>query len=114
MDLSIKQTNRSAKGSQWLGSTHGVDAARPVTLKASSFTDKLVPSGQPLALDAEGFGVPFAEGATLAGFLLDGLNVTDGDASGALLDHGRIRVENLPVPFTAPADAGAFVFVKEG
>lgn len=111
MDLSVERKSFTNPDLSWLGSRHGVANARPVTLKASAFTDKDVKSGQPLSVGSDGFAVPFAEGEKLAGFCLDDASVKNGDAAVALLDHGRVIVENLPVEFTAPADAGQFVFV---
>lgn len=114
MDLSIKK--RSAGGGEdlsWLGSRHGVANARPITLKAEAFTDKTVKSGQPLELDSEGFAVPYAGSNPLLGFSIDGADVENGDVTVALLDHGRVLVDNLPVEFTVPNNTGQFVFVKE-
>lgn len=113
MDLSVERKFFTSPDLSWLGSRHGVANARPVTLKASAFADKDVKSGQPLADSGDGFHVPFTggDGEKFAGFCLDAVSVKNGDAAVALLDHGRVIVENLPVEFTAPANAGQFVFV---
>jgi len=54
----------------------------------------------------------------LAGFLFTD-QPTDGvaDIPAPLLDHGRVKIDNLPVNFTVPAAAnvtGQFVFITEG
>lgn len=112
MDLSIRRRNATQKGSAWLRSQHGTDSARPVTLKAEAFTDKLVPSGQPLAKDDD-LAVPFtgAAGQKLIGHLLDaaGLDVTNGNASGALLSHGVVITAEVPGDFTPPADYAGLI-----
>lgn len=99
----------------WLDSRRGVDTARTVTLDASKFTgdaDGTVLAGTPVTLAADGRVAPYA-GEALAGFILADVNVKHGDESVALLDHGRINVKRLPVEFTVPAAAGAFVFNQE-
>lgn len=94
----------------WLGSRHGVVNARTGTLKASAFTDKFVPSGMPVAKDGDTY-VPYTGTNTLIGFVLNDTTVAHGDAPVAILDHGRVIAANVPGDFTAPADAGAFIFV---
>lgn len=99
----------------WLDSRRGVDTARTVTLDAAKFTgdaDGTVPAGTPVTLTTEGRVAPYA-GEALAGFILRDVNVKHGDESVALLDHGRINVKRLPVAFTVPASAGAFIFNEE-
>lgn len=102
----------------WLGSAHGLRNARTVVLNASAFNkaahypDGYLRSGQPLAI-SNGKAVPYdpteatVTGAgILAGFLLTDQKV-DGttDVSGPLLDHGRVKVANLPVAFVKPTAA---------
>lgn len=114
MALGIKTENAAGGNLAWLGSRHGVAQAMTGTLKADAFTDKTVLSGTPVAYDsATGTYGPYTDGATqaLAGFVINDANVADGDEPVAILDHGRIRVKELPVEgFTAP-ESSAFVFV---
>jgi hypothetical protein len=112
MDLYIERKSYGGVDHSWLGSRRGVDTARTVTLSAAAFTDKAVKSGQPLAKNGDVFE-PYtaAAGQTLAGFLLEPVDVSRGDAAGPLLDTGRIITANLPVAFTPPAAAGGFVFI---
>lgn len=116
MALGVTSETVAGGNLSWLGSRHGVANARTGTLKASAFTDKFVPSGTPVGLDTDGFYIPYtaAEGQVLTGFVINDANVADGDEPVAILDHGRILVDNLPVEdFTVPANTGAFIFVKE-
>lgn len=112
MDLSIQRRNATRAGSAWLRSSHGTGSARPITLKASAFTEKLVPSGQPLAKDGD-YAVPFtgAAGQKLLGHLLDdnGLDVTNGNATGALLSRGVVITAEVPGDFTPPADYAGLI-----
>lgn len=113
MALGVTSETVAGGNLSWLGSRHGVVNARTGTLKASTFTDKLVPSGTPVSVDTDGLYIEYtAEGGKpLAGFIINDVSVADGDEPVAILDHGRIIVANLPVEFTAPATAGAFIYV---
>ncbi|WP_054953085.1 hypothetical protein [Flaviflexus massiliensis] len=112
MALGVTSETVAGGNLSWLGSRHGVANARTGTLKTSAFTDKHVPSGTPVSVDTDGLYVPYTDGA-LTGFVINDSNVEGGDEPVAILDHGRIRVANLPVEFTVPANAGAFIFVEE-
>lgn len=111
-------TGRSGSNSSWMGSRHGVAEAHPGTLKASAFatapgvTNNTVPSGYPVMFDGAGLLVPFTgtDGTKLR-FVIDDRDISLGDETTALLEHGRIIVANLPITFTPPAGASAFVFV---
>ena len=117
MELGLVTKTWGADDQSWLGSRHGTDNGRSITLAFSGTaafaksnfeeTDTFkgfVPSGTPIALRAsDGRAVPYVEaGASdgngvLAGFLLSPVKVPVGnDAVGALLDHGRIRFSRLP------------------
>ena len=115
MALGVTSETVAGGNLSWLGSRHGVANARTGTLKASAFTDKHVPSGTPVAFDAGLYAPYTAElGQELVGFVINDVNVTGGDEPVAILDHGRIIVDNLPVEdFTVPENPGAFIFVKE-
>jgi hypothetical protein len=129
MDLTLRTETWGQDDASWLGSSHGTDAGQSITLDTSAFTpathypDSYFPSGLPLGkITATGkFGPYNAAGAdgteVLAGFLLTSIGapaVNTTDVVGALLDHGRVVVEKLPVAFTPPAaasDATTIVYV---
>lgn len=113
----------------WLGSAHGIANARTETLDISAFTagthypNGYIPSGTPVAKIGTGL-VPYVAdeetttgAGVLAGFILtDQPVVGTNDFGVPLLDHGRVRVANLPTAFVAPAAAEkraatTFVFV---
>lgn len=125
MDLSVRTENFASDDQSWLGSAHGTSAARSITLDVAEFTanthypDGYIPSGQPLAV-VDGLAVPYASGGSggtnvLAGFLLSAVRVRAGatHVHGALLDHGRVITDRLPVAFTSAGatTTGQFVFV---
>lgn len=118
MDLTVITEKFGGDKASWLGSRHAVTNARTITIDRSSLTkethypDGYLPSGLPLAKSGDKYK-PLDEGETLVGFLLTNQTVkTDGgDIVAPLLDHGRVIVKNLPVEFTAPAEAGAFIYV---
>lgn len=110
----------------WLGSGHGLRNARTEILDISTFTaathypNGYIPSGMPVA-KVGGVLVPYdaTEGTTtgagiLAGFILTDtrLGVVPGqtanpadDTNVPVLDHGRVKVANLPIAFVKPAAA---------
>lgn len=103
---------------RWLGSAHGIWNCRTETLDISAFTagthypDGYIPSGTALAI-VGGLAVPFNSGAAdgsevLAGFLFTDTKVHAGlteDIPVPLLDHGRVKTDNLPLAWTAPTSA---------
>lgn len=108
----------------WLGSRHGTDVAKTVTLDPADWSAKIsdgrIKSGEPYAL-VDGLAVPYdadakvgGEGADkdnpgpaaiLAGFLLTDQSVTSGrgNVTAPGVWHGRIILSNLPS--TVAADA---------
>lgn len=98
----------------WLGSAHAINKARTEMLDVSTFTvtGGYIPSGTPVAKVSSKL-VPYdATEATvtgagiLAGFVLfDQKVVGTEDFAVALLDHGRVKVANVPGTFVAPAAA---------
>ena len=102
----------------WLGSTHGINNARTEMLDVSAFTagthypDGYIVSGTPVA-KVGGALVPYdaTEGTVtgagiLAGFVLfDQKVVGTTDFAVPLIDHGRVKVANVPVTFVKPAAA---------
>ncbi|MEU0492569.1 head decoration protein [Nocardiopsis sp. NPDC006139] len=122
MDLSLKVEGYADDDATWLGSSHGTSSGRSATLDLTAFTeathypDGYLPSGLPLGrIMASGLYGPYDAAATdgtevLAGFLLTACTATPRDGAtttvvGALLDHGRVKVANLPVAFTPPTTA---------
>lgn len=130
MDLSTRSEVFKADDQSWLGSAHGTDSARSITLDTSAFTaathypDGFFPSGTPLGeITATGLYGPWTDAAVdgtgvLAGFLLTPVRApldNAVDVQGALLDHGRVVTDNLPIavtPSAVAADvAGRIIFV---
>lgn len=99
----------------WLGSAHGLNATRSITLDISKFEkdthypDGVIPSGVAVAKDsATGKYVPAsdaedAEQLDEIVFTFGARRVTAPDANilVAGLDHGRVVEARLPVPITA-------------
>lgn len=119
MGLNIHKTPAGTGKMSWLGSRHGVTNARTVTIDGATvaqFANKgFIPAGTPLTAGDKGkFKPANADGSEpLAGFVLtDQKHNGASDIVAPMLDHGRINVDRLPVKYTAPADAGAFIFVK--
>lgn len=117
MAIGVTTRHFSGGDDSWMGSRHAVANARTGTLNATAFTvdNGIVKSGTPVA-EVDGLLVPFDGAGTggtevLAGFVIDDRDITAGNEPCAVLWHGRIKTENLPVEFTAPTGASAFVFV---
>jgi len=95
----------------WLGSAHGVNATRSITLDVSKFTKSthypngVIPSGTAVAkIAASGKYGPAGEDATDdVVFTFGSRRVADGATSilVAGLDHGRVVESRLPVPVDA-------------
>lgn len=119
MDLSLKQDTFSQDRRDWLGSEHGTDAPRGVTLDVTKFTqathypDGYLKSGLPVAeVTASGLYGLYDGAATdgrqnLAGFLFTGVEVVDhrgrvsAKVGGSMLVHGFVRTDRLPVTVDA-------------
>lgn len=117
----LRTESWTADDFSWLGSAHGIWNARTVTLDVSAFTagthypDGFIPSGTPLGELASGLYGPYdateatvTELGILAGFLFTAAKVHEGlteDIPAPLLDHGRIKVANLPIAFVVPTAA---------
>jgi hypothetical protein len=119
MDLTLKSVSYSQDRKDWLGSQHGTDVLRSVTLDVSTFTkathypDGYLKSGIPLGkITATGkFGLyddTKTDGRqTCVGFLWSGVEVVDhrGNVStavgGSMLIHGFINTAKLPVSVDA-------------
>lgn len=110
MSLSITTKKYGGGDDSWLGSRHSVDNAQTGTLDASAFSGDEVKSGTPVKAQGGKFVPAGADAPT--GFVLGDHSVKDGDDTVAIVWHGLIVVENLPVEdFTVPADKGAFTYV---
>lgn len=121
MDLSLRTDTYQQEDQSWLGSAHGTDMGRSITLKTSAFTagthypNGYFPSGLPLGRYTSGGNTglygPYTAGASdgtqnLAGFLLcslDAPTVNTTNVAGALLEHGRVIVSKLPISVDATA-----------
>lgn len=127
----LRRTEIGSGNHNWLGSSHGFNNAPTGTLDVEAFTeathypDGYIPSGTPVdASDLKALkpfvapeditvGEDNSVSPTVAnlGFLLDNVEVVDGEAAPvAVLRHGSIVVENVPGDFTAPAAAVGFIF----
>ncbi|MER7922186.1 head decoration protein [Streptomyces sp. NPDC096057] len=116
MDLSLKTISYSQDRKDWLGSQHGTDVLRSITLDVSTFTkathypDGYLKSGLPLGkITASGkYGLyddTKSDGRqTLVGLLWTGVEVIDhrGTAStsvgGSMFVHGFVKTSALPAP----------------
>jgi hypothetical protein len=111
MDLTVQTQTFGGGDYTWLGSAHGTQAGRSVTLHTAAFTagthapNGFYPSGLPLGkITASGFYGPYTPGAVdgtavLAGFLLGDVRVsaTSSDVQGALLEHGTVIAAKVPI-----------------
>lgn len=103
MDLGLRTETWQTDDQSWLGSRHGINNGRSVTLSTADFTkathypDGFIRSGIPLSDKGDGTFKPWAVNATtpetLAGILLTSVKApADGTSNvvGAMLDHGRV------------------------
>ncbi|WP_160050773.1 head decoration protein [Nocardiopsis sp. FR4] len=113
MDLSITEESIGSEDHSWLGSAHGTDTGRTITLDTSLIPAEVyrtgwVPSGLPLGrVTATGLYGPYTPGAEngdgrerFAGVLLTsirGPKAPGNPIAGALLEHGRVHTNRLPV-----------------
>lgn len=129
MDLNLRTETFGQDDQSWLGSDHGTDTARSITLDVATFTanthypDGFLKSGLPLGkITASGKYGPYADGASdgrevLAGFLFTGIKAPASTATpvaGALLLHCFVVESKLPIAVNAngKADvAGRIIFV---
>ncbi|MEV6897457.1 hypothetical protein [Amycolatopsis sp. NPDC051372] len=128
MDLSIKTEAFQQDDQSWLGSAHGTNATRTVTLDASTFTglypNGYIPSGTALAyivgsttkLGPYDPANTTTEPGVFIGHLFTAVKVptdTSKPIGAALYEHGRVRAAKLP--FTSgkgSVDAAAKADVK--
>lgn len=109
MDLTPQTTTYQIDDNSWLGSAHGTDAGKSVTLDLTTFdasqhTNGFIPSGAALGIiTATGFYGPYDDTATdgrqtLAGHLYGGVKVNSGStkAGGTILVHCFVKENKLP------------------
>lgn len=119
MDISVRSTTYGVEDRSWLGSAHGTEATRTVTLDVSAFTagthypDGYIPSGVVLGrITASGLYGPYDNAAadgrqTAAGFLFNSTAVNGtADLGAPLLEHGMVIQDKLPSNSGYDAAAG--------
>lgn len=126
----LREETIGAGDQSWLGSTHGIYDCRTVAPSSTEFTISAyptgtVPSGTPIAVVAD-LAVPYDDSASDGSEVLAGFLYTDQPVSAAapaeggwpLLDHGRVKVDRLPVAVDPTAvdfdTSGQFVFLGTG
>jgi len=119
MDITVRSEAFGVEDRSWLGSAHGTEATRTITLDVSAFTagthypNGYIPSGTVVAqIPATGLYGPYSNGGAgglgdAAGFLFTSVNVTEGgpDVGAPLLEHGMVIEDRLPE--NSGFDAGA-------
>lgn len=129
MSIKIQTSTITGPGDpSWLGSAHGTDATRSITLDAAKFTagthypNGYVRGGTPVGkITANGLYGPYKGDATdgtetLVGFVYGDFHVPTGVTRlpVALLDHGKVRESRLPIAVDAAGKtdvAGRIQFV---
>ena len=121
MDLTVRDEVFGSENRAWLGSQHGTESNRSITLDAAAFTaathypEGFIPSGTVLAVITDsGFYGPYDPEAidgrdTAAGHLFNSTPVRAGATTiGApLLDHGAVVESKLPASSGLDATAKA-------
>ena len=90
MDISVRTVDYGVEDRSWLGSAHGTEATRTITLDMSTFTagthypDGFIPSGTVVARnDTSGMYEPYDGDNTAAGFLFNSITVASDANVGA-------------------------------
>lgn len=99
----IRTETFSAGDQSWMGSRHGTEVPKTVTLDPAAWTGKLTSdgvlrSGEAFAISVN-LAVPYVSGSnTLAGFILtdQSIRADGGNATVPALWHGRILTSKLP------------------
>lgn len=107
--MALKREVISGGRKSWLGSKHGVSEAQTFEVDATKFTGGVLVAGTPVSA-VGGKLAPYASESGLLGFVVDDNDISGGEPNAAVLLHGQIIVQNLPVEFTAPADPGQFIY----
>lgn len=117
MSLNVISKKYGGGDDSWLGSRHAVDNAQTGTLDAAAFAasavDGVVKSGTPVK-GKSGKLIPAGTDAP-TGFVLGDHSIKDGDTLAAIVWHGLIVTDRVPVSgFTVPATPGAFTYTRKG
>jgi hypothetical protein len=118
-----RSTGTRSGDQRWIGSRHALDSAKTATLdldaftKATHYPNGYLPSGLPVNAADPANVVPYT-GTGVLRFLkdnhqvvVDDLGTVPSELQVALLWHGLVYTDVLPVAFTAPTgDAGGFTF----
>ena len=124
MDLSVRSDAIGTDIQDWMGSRHGTNNARTVTLAKAAFTaathypQGFIRSGTPLGRYTSGANTglygPYTSGATdgtqtLAGHLLTPQTVTAGTGNlvAPLFWHGLVYLAKLPITVDAAGQSSA-------
>ena len=121
MDLTVRDEVFGSENRAWLGSQHGTESNRSITLDAAAFTaathypEGFIPSGIVLAeITSSGFYGPYDPEAidgrdTAAGHLFNSIPVSAGatNLGAPLLDHGAVVESKLPAASGLDATAKA-------
>lgn len=126
MDLTVRTDAIGADDQSWMGSRHGTNNARTITLARAAFTaathypQGFMKSGTPLARYTTGANTglygPYTTGATdgsqnLAGFLLTPVSFvtwgSTGNVVAPLLEHGVVYLAKLPLTVDAAGQSSA-------
>jgi hypothetical protein len=121
MDLTVREETFEVENRTWLASEHGFEVGPSITLDISAFTeadhypDGHLPSGVVLGkISASGFYGPYDDAATdgrevAAGLLKTSTSVrnSSNDLGGALLVHGFVVEDNLPIASGTPGSIDA-------
>jgi hypothetical protein len=127
MDFAVRSETVGPDDQSWLGSAHGTNMARTVTLDKSAFTagthypNGFFKSGIPLGkITTSGKYGPYDNAASdgreaLVGLLFVAVAApaADSDPVAALFDHGRVRESNLPIAIDSAGKtdvAGRIIF----
>lgn len=108
--LAPRTESFGAGDQSWLGSRHGTDVAKSVTLDPSAWTAKVsdgrIKSGEPFKM-SNNLAVPYAGTGTLAGFILTDQSISSGGGNATVpaVWHGRIILSNLPEGHGVAANA---------
>ena len=120
MDIQPRQTlNQNVNSSEWLLSSHGVNAVVTITLDLTTFVagtpyvaaDGYIPAGTPLKLNGSVYNPSANADTTAAGYLYRPIKISSGQtkAGAALLWHGAVKTSALNNAF-APNAKPAQVF----
>jgi hypothetical protein len=119
VDISVRSETWGVEDRSWLGSAHGTEATRTITLDVSAFTeathypDGYIPSGTVVGrITATGLYGPYDDALATgqqvaAGFLFNSIPIKGtADVGAPLLEHGMVIEDRLPAESGYDAAAG--------